>query len=180
MKVLCFIASLTAGGSERQMIELIKVLHSEGMDVDLLTYAGTDQYECPEYVKRHHVNCKYKALLPFYLVCKICSIRYDSCISFLTKNNIIACVAKLFAPHRQLIVGERNCSSQMNRTKRVAYLLYKFADYVVPNSVSEAEYIKRNAPWLEKKTIPILYNFIRPKISAAFPKGKVKIAEPKR
>lgn len=153
--VLCFIASLSAGGAERQMVELMRVLHGQGLNVELLTYAGEDQYECPSYVKRHYINHSVKAFLPFLLIRKICSIRFDCCISFLTKNNMIACLVKCFVPQRRLIVGERNFTSELTRMKKMAYKLYRKADYVVPNSESEAAFIRSHASWLSAKIVTI-------------------------
>jgi glycosyltransferase involved in cell wall biosynthesis len=54
-----------------------------------------------------------------------------------------------------LIVSERNTSQQTGKKERIRFNLFRMADSVIPNSFSQAEYIRKNFHFLEKKVMTI-------------------------
>lgn len=153
--ILCFIASLSGGGAERQMIELIKILLEHGYRVTLLTYSGHDTYECPHEVERIHVVNTNKFFLSIQLFVNIKRSKCDCCISFLHQNNLISCLSTFPFKKFKLIVGERNFTLKISKLERILYYLYKRADYIVPNSESQSNFIKEHAKWLTNKIVTI-------------------------
>ena len=110
---------------------------------------GEISYEC------FHVNSKLS--LP-KLINGIRKFKADVVISFQTDPNSIACIAAKMCGVR-LIVSERNTHQSISLKDRVIFNLYRFADYVVPNSLSEARFIEEMFPFLKKKTVAIT-NFV--------------------
>lgn len=149
--VLCFIASLSGGGAERQMIELMKVLLERGYKVTLLTYTEHDDYQSPTGVNRINVTAKNKVDLLIKLILAIKRVKCDCCISFLHQNNFVSCLSTFPIKRFKLIVGERNLTLNASKLERVLYFLYRRADYIVPNSISQSDFIKSNAAWLSSK-----------------------------
>lgn len=156
--VLCFIASLSGGGAERQMVELMKILLERRYNVTLLTYTHSDNYECPVGVNRISVFAKNKVELLFKLIKTIKSLKFDCCISYLPQNNFIACLSTFPFKKFKLIVGERNLTTKLGQFEHLMYYLYRRADYIVSNSVSQSNFIKEVMPFLSPK-VRIITNY---------------------
>lgn len=152
---MCFISSLSGGGAERQMLELIKVLLNNNCSVTLLTYSKNDDYECPHGVKRVNIKSSNKLILVFKLIYFIRNFSCDCCISFLSVNNIVSCLATFPKKKAKLIVGERNLSKRYSLFEKILYFLYKRADYIVPNSNAQSFFIKEHAKSLSEKIVTI-------------------------
>lgn len=149
--ILCFISSLSGGGAEKQMIELMNGLHEKGYKISLLTYSHNDDYQCPEYIKRYIAYSKNKYFRRLKLIKYLKTIKYDCCISFLGQNNLIACISTLPFKRHKLIVGERNSSSLYNWYHKLLYKLYARTDYIVANSRTKVEFIQQKASNLKPK-----------------------------
>ena len=159
-KIFLFTDSLGPGGAQRQFVGLARLLKFKGYKVMAATYydqpfykpmldvAGIP-YEC------FHVNSKLS--LP-KLIKSLKRFKANVMISFQTDPNSLACVAAKICGIR-LIVSERNTHQSISLKDRVIFNLYRIADYVVPNSYSEAKFISENFPFLRKKTIAIT-NFV--------------------
>lgn len=156
--ILCFISSLSGGGAERQMLELIKFLEGAGHDITLLTYAKGDDYTCPKGVKRVEINSRFKVVLFFKLLFFIRSQSFDCCISYLFQNNLIACLSTFPIKKIRLIVGERNLSINYGIKEMLLFYLYKRADYVVTNSLAQHSFILNHAAYLSPK-LRTIHNF---------------------
>ncbi len=155
MRILCMIGSLSGGGAERQMIELMKILVSKGYNVSLLTYTNSDDYQCPSEVSRIIVKGHSKLGLTWKLIRILRKGKFDCCISFLQQNNFVACLATLPTKSFKLICGERNFSVYQSRLEKLLFYLYRRADFIVPNSCTQSQFIINCAPWLKEKIVTI-------------------------
>lgn len=158
--VLLFIDSLGAGGAQRQLVGLAVLLKQEHYNVKVVTYydhpfylnmleGNGIEYEC---LNVHSTRCLLK------LVRTIRKFQADCIVSFLTNPNIMACMASLLTGVK-LIVSERNTHLSVSKKDRIAFNLYRLADYVVPNSYTEKTFIDNHFGHLHNKTIAIT-NFV--------------------
>ncbi len=159
-RILCLIDCFGMGGAERQMIGLVLLLKQKGYDVDLVKYHEQDSYG--DLVNSYGLDTitletKESALSKLVTVRKFIKQQggYDCVIAYKDGPCIIACLLKLMQMDFRLIVSERNTSQKMTVRERIKFLLYGWADYIVPNSFSQEHFIKENFPGLLKKTVTI-------------------------
>lgn len=151
------------GGAERQMIGLVLFLKEKGYHVDLVTYYEHDFYS--ELVDRYglgsitlHVE---DSKLSKYLSVKRYikkSGGYDWLIAYKDGPAVIGCILKMFGAKFHLIVSERNTNQCIVRSDKIKFFFYRWSDYIVPNSFSQDQFIKRNFPLLKDKTF-VITNF---------------------
>lgn len=160
--ITCFTESLGGGGAEHQMVLLAGMLAEKGYGVNLVTYASIpDHYETPEGVSRIDIGATsakgkyFKAILKalkifhFFLWLKTdCIIAYRQCA------NLRVLPPMFFRSRRsvKVICSDRNTSLGLSfKHKLLLHILYKRADYIVPNSKTETEFIIRHKPQLKPK-----------------------------
>lgn len=159
-KILCLIDGLGSGGAERQMVGLAVSLKKKGYKVDLAYYHKKDFY-LP--VARQGGIDPILLSVKSSQWSKLTTIRnfikkqggYECIITFKGGPNAIGCLLKLAGMRFKLIVSERNSSQQLSRYDKQRLWLYRLADYVVPNSYSQSEFLARIYPWMKKLIIPI-------------------------
>lgn len=83
----------------------------------------------------------------------------DAVISYMGGANMLACLIRLAGRRFHLIVSERSLTQRLDLKTRLKFFLYRFSDYVVPNSHAESDFIARNIPALRKKLVTIT-NFV--------------------
>lgn len=163
MKVILLIDSLTQGGAQRQIVGLAKLLQEHGQFVLLLTYYDIPFYA--SYLDEHHVAHRVveDAKSPLKRIWRVRQElkkeKPDVVISYLDVPNILACLAKMMGVKAKLIVSERNTTQQLTRQARLKFFLYRWADHVVPNSLSQADFIAHHYPCLHPKMTTIS-NFV--------------------
>lgn len=59
----------------------------------------------------------------------------------------------------KLIVSERNTTQKLTRRERIKFFLYRFADYIVPNSYTQTDFIAKHYPNLKNK-LQCITNFV--------------------
>ena len=161
-QITCFTESLCSGGAEHQMVILAGLLAEEGYNVSLVTYASLpDHYETPAGVKRIDIGAtraKGKTMKAFVRILKCfhyflwlktdCVIAYRQCAN-------LRVLPPLFIRRRRkvkVICGDRNTSISLSfKHKLLLNGLYRRADYIVPNSKTETEFIVRLKPQLSSK-----------------------------
>lgn len=160
-RIICLIDTLSSGGAERQMVGLAVLLKNKGYDVDLLTYRS-DNFYIEESrkggIEPIILKTKNNPISKLYSVRKY--IKKTGCDWMITYKGgpcVIGCLLKIIDGKFKLIVSERtsNKNRKLSKGDRIRYYLYRYANYVVPNSYTEADYIKDNYLWLKKKTITI-------------------------
>ena len=158
-KILCLIDTLEImrGGAERQMAGLASLLQDRGYMVDIATYHVSDTYsEIPQHglkllkVKQNKLS---KLMAVRRYIKSVCG--YDWVIAYKDSPCIIGCLLKLLGGKFRLIVSERNTNQNVSKKDKVKFWLYRFADYIVPNSHSQAKFIKNKFPKLSKKVVTI-------------------------
>lgn len=73
---------------------------------------------------------------------------------------MLACLIRLAGRRFHLIVSERSLTQRLDLKTRLKFFLYRFSDYVVPNSHAESDFIARNIPALQEE-IGYDYQFCR-------------------
>lgn len=163
MKVVLLIDSLTQGGAQRQIVGLAKLLKEHGQNVLLLTYHDIPFYApyLDEYHVAHRVVENVKG--PLKRIWRVCQElkqeKSDVVISYLDVPNMLACLAKMMGVKAKLIVSERNTTQHLTRQARLRFYLYRWANHVVPNSLSQAEFIAHHYPSLLPK-VTTISNFV--------------------
>lgn len=160
-KITCFTESLCGGGAEHQMVILAGLLAEKGYDVSIVTYASLpDHYETPQKVKRVDIGAtrvkgkiikaviKYFKCFHYFLWLKTdCVIAYRQCA------NLRILLPMFFRSKKtKVICSDRNTESTLTfQHKLLLNFLYKRADYIVPNSKTETDFIARHKPQLNSK-----------------------------
>ena len=177
------IASLRLGGAERQLSGLALMLHTQGHDVEVLTYREGSFYASS--LKNAGVRL---TVIPHpgnekRLVDEISAhLRSTGCevlISYLVGTNLKACFIKQRCPGLKLVVSERNFSTDMWLYTTLRLKLYKMADSVVCNSYAQEALVRKRCAALGSRltTIP---NFVdlerfRPSGQQFCSDGKIRI-----
>lgn len=160
-RIICVTESLAGGGAEHQMSILANFLFENGYDVTLVTFANAkDFYPLNKGIKRvmlgingGHVRQSLEIVRYFLLVKADCVISYRQC------SNARISIPLLFRKNVRLISSERNTTiGQPDKFEKllINWKLYKRSDYVVPNSISQAQYIKHKRPEWEQKIVTII------------------------
>lgn len=163
MKIILFTDSLGAGGAQRQIVGLAKLLSEKGSDVTVLTY-HQDAFYLP-FLQEH--NLKYVLLKDVQQAIKriIAVIKFvkqecpNTLIAYQETPSLIACLVKMCCPKTKVIVSERNTTQKLDLSTKLRFFLYKWADKIVPNSYSQENYIKAYNPKLGDK-IATITNFV--------------------
>lgn len=168
-KITCFTESLGGGGAEHQMVILAGMLAEKGYDVSLVTYASIpDHYAVYNSVKRIDIGAtsakgrRVKALIKavkcfhFFLWLKTdCIIAYRECAN-------LRVLPSMFFRNRKkvkVICSDRNTSKGLSFSHwLLLYCLYYRADYIVPNSKTESDFIIKNKPTLKPK-VRTIHNY---------------------
>lgn len=156
MKILLLIDALSSGGAERQMSYLAINLKKAGHEVRLMTFYDVECFYETDLVKNGIIvecNPKCKKTLP--RICEIVNVvkewHPDIVVAYKRGASMAACLAKIRIKF-PLIVSERNTTQSLSLSERVKFWAYSMADIIVPNSHSQARYIKSHFPFLGRKT----------------------------
>lgn len=162
-RILCLIESLGSGGAERQMTGLAAMLKQQGYQVEVWYYVKKEFYL--PFLQENSVSARFlsDARRPRYrflaLRRHINTYRPDTIISYTVSTSMVACVLKMFGASFKLIVSERSTTQKSSWRSRVRFFLYRWADYVVPNSFSQKNFINSHSPKLAQKVRTII-NFV--------------------
>lgn len=162
-KIICFIDDLCLGGAQRQLVGLSIMLKHKGYNVRFCTYHNDDFYK--SLLIENGIDYEYNKGMEFVINRIPQFIKYikrespDVIISYIESPSIIAAIAKLFCRHVKLIVSERNTSQGNGVKEWLRFNLFRFADTVVPNSISQERYIQTNFKFLSPK-LKTITNFV--------------------
>lgn len=166
MNILCIIDSLCSGGAQRQLVNLAKEFKNRGHNVSFLVYHKKDFYlkELKEFdIKVTHI------IEPNYLK-RLIKMRkfirngnYDGVISFLEAANFIATIAGFPFRKWKLVVGERSANPEILKSFKLKFYrwMHLFASYVVANSYTNLEMVRKINPFLPEKKCKVIYNLIK-------------------
>ena len=161
LKITLFTRSLNQGGAERQLLYLARGLKKLGHEVTVLTlYAPTDDWYPHDDIKLHHLNKKSrwdvfgfaKSYISF-----LKSEQPDVLYSFLTVQNIIACMTSLFTKIK-IICGVRASDMDLSRYSqvdiwldRLEKILFRLDVRIISNSHAGKAWIIQKHPFLDDK-----------------------------
>lgn len=162
-RILCLIDTLgMGGGAERQMAGLAGLLHRKGYDVTVASYYEHDSDDFLEKtygIRSVLIKTKSSAISKLLAVRKyVWENGFDTLIVYKDGATMLACLVKLLGGKFKLIVSERNTTQVLNRHEKAKFFLYRWADVIVPNSVSQGKFIKHNYPNLAHK-VSVITNF---------------------
>lgn len=162
-KILLFTDSLGAGGAQRQLVGLAIFLQQAGYNVKVCTYHSFTFYK--SFLDDNNIP---NELIPNAANKKIRIIavgKYfkrenpDWVIAYQETPSIIACVIKKLYNKFKLIVSERNTTQTVGLNEKIRFKLFNIADYIVPNSYSQADFINKNFSSLQSKVV-VIPNFV--------------------
>lgn len=162
-RYLLLIDGLNSGGAERQIGYLASVLQNAGHEVRLVPFYDNVDFYAEDIRKQGviiepHPEGKSSIKRPFVIKRLIKDFRPDIVIAYKDGATIAACMAKLLCKFR-LFVSERNTSQKLSSRERIKFWLYKQADWIIPNSYSQADFIIKYFPSLTTK-ISVITNMI--------------------
>ena len=162
-RILCLIENLGSGGAERQLTGLAVMLRHRGYEVQVCYYVKNEFYL--PYLQENDVDSCFleeagKPRKRFLALQKhIKTYQPDTVISFSASPCMVVCLLKVIGNKFNLIVSERNTTQQIGRSEKMRFFLYRWADYIVPNSHSQAEFINKHFPKLSSK-VKVITNFV--------------------
>ena len=144
----------------------MKLLHEKGYAVRLIywVHLENDTYLADD-LREKGIQCDRlpdlndKRMRLFRLGKVIRQWKPDVVISYNSGASELLCMNHIFNRTYKLIVSERTITRNISRHTRFKMLLYRFAEYIVPNSTTEANFIKNHFLNLAAKTIAI-HNFV--------------------
>lgn len=164
MKLGILIYSLSGGGAERVVSNLLTYLMDENIDVHLIVMNPTIHYQIPKATKIHYLENSKPAESNFYKLFKIPLLAYKysrlirklqltHSFSLLTRPNYINILARAISTRKyKLIISERGqpsiqygSSSLQSKVNRfLMKLLYNRADMILCNSLGNCEDVNIN------------------------------------
>lgn len=163
MRVLCVIDSLGSGGAQRQLVGLAALLKGKGLDVGVAYYH--DNHFFRSYLEEHHVGNYYIAETKNRWKKFVCFREFiknyspDVVVAYLDGPAVLCCLLRLLGYNFRLIVSERSLTEFLNWKRRVKFWLYRYSDFIVPNSHAEEQVIKKRFPGLCTK-VRCITNFV--------------------
>lgn len=163
MKVILFIDSLDAGGAQRQISSLAVLLRQKGHDAQVAVYHDATFFA--GYLTENGVPSVTIPHADSPLTRIPAIIRYfhrqrpDWVIAYLESPSIFACLAKVLGGKFRLIVSERNTTQWISWREKVRFFLFRFADWIVPNSHSQEMFLRNYRPALSPK-VRTITNFV--------------------
>lgn len=158
-RITFFINSLSSGGAEHQLCVLANFLQEHGYDVTIATFGdASDHYTLNKSIIRYRIGEGKSSVIKLLLIWwYFLNVKTDCVISFCQRNSYFALPALFLRQKIKVICGERNFSTgKKNKIEnRLFRYLYKRANYIVPNSFSQEDYILSKCPKYKEKLVTI-------------------------
>lgn len=159
-RILCFTDNLGAGGAQRQLVGLTRMLKVAGYNVEVCTYQDNNFFK--ENIESNGIHCTQignehtpKLKLFRMLFNHFKQSNPDVVIAYLERPCMIASAFRMMGLNYKLIVSERNTNTSYTKQDWLRFQMFRIADYVVPNSHSQAKFINEHCSYLKKKTVAI-------------------------
>ena len=155
-KLLFLIESLSSGGAETQLVNLLKGMVRQGEDVHLITWIDNNFYREKEIPGVHWVKLKRRNFLDFGLVLKMISYsrrnRIDLIHGYLDNGNLYTFFLKLVFPRKKCFLSERSSERNLpffrNIYKRIIHSWPSLT--TICNSKAGEIFVKKNPYFLPK------------------------------
>lgn len=154
-KILLLIDFLGQGGAERQMVYLATELNKAGCNVRLIKFFDNDGAYLSQLQEAGiDVETDRKGSNRWRRILRIIKIvidwRPDMTIAYKDGTCIAASLARLFVKFR-LAVSERNTTQSLSKFEKMKFFIFRKADYIIPNSHSQTEFIMNQFPNLSSR-----------------------------
>ena len=163
MKILCLIDGLCSGGAQRQLVGLAGLLKKNNHDVTFMWYHKDDFYRnqlIESGVSIVQLEAKNVILKILKLAKNITKLHPNVIIAYIDgPTMLVSSLKALKIIKARIIVSERNTTQYIDNHVRLKFFLYKYADIIVPNSYSQASFIRENFRNLDAK-IHTITNFV--------------------
>jgi len=165
LKILFFIDSLGSGGAQRQIVAIAKEMKRRNHEVSFLVYHHENFY----LEEIRILGIVYKCISSDNYLKRLLKIRryisvnrYDVIISFLEATNFMATMSGFPFRKWKLILGERSANPNIKKSFKLIFFrwMHFFSDYVVANSYSNIEILKKVNPLLNNKNLKVIYNLV--------------------
>ncbi len=165
MNILCVIDSLGSGGAQRQLVGLAKGFKQRGHEVAFLVYHKIDFFknELDEAGIQVHAVIEPNYLKRLFKIRRfIRTGNYNTVLSFLEASGFICEFAGLPFRRWRLVVGERSANPNIKKSIKKGFYrwFHLFADYVVANSQSNINIVRKINPLLLKRKCKMIYNMV--------------------
>ena len=162
MRILCLITCLGAGGAERQLTGLARLLQLRGHQVEVCWF-DRSRFYLP-FLQEHGIASRMlpaRSRLGRFLRLKREAARFrpNVVIAFLDGAATTACRVKKRGGRFKLIVSERNTNQALTARDSARFALYRTADAVVCNASAQAGFIREHVPELADK-LHVIHNFV--------------------
>ena len=163
-QVTVFSAGLGSGGAEHQCSFLMNSLIEAGYDVTYVSfYDISDHYAVDDNIKRVRIAPGKSSITKlFAIIYYFFKASPDVLIAFSQRMTVLSIIpVRLRKVHIKHIACERNLSSNgADRWEKIIrfFKLYKYTDYVVPNSHSQGDYLSMSMPYIKDK-IRVITNY---------------------
>lgn len=154
-RVLLLIDALGSGGAERQMTNLAIGLKSIGYEIRLIEFSSEKPFY-DQFLVENGVTAESnkrganKLIRPFVISKIVRDWKPKAVIAYKDGVCMAACLARCMSNFK-LIVSERNTTQQLTFRERLKFQLYRFSEYIVPNSYSQEKFVCRHFPFLAHK-----------------------------
>lgn len=160
-KILMFIDSIGYGGAQNQFVNLAMLLKEQGYQIKILVvYDEFDFYK--EILNGVEIICDSKSKKIINRLLRLPRLirkqSPDIVIAYLDSQCEIACIARSFSDFK-LIVSERNTTQHLGLKDKIKFWLFRYADYIVPNSHTQGRFIGLHYPKYKNK-IKVITNTI--------------------
>lgn len=165
MKILCVIDSLCPGGAQRQLVNLGIGFKEKDHEVSFLAYHKFEFY-VPELMEKG-ISTTF-IIEPNYLK-RLIKMRkfirggkYDSVLAFLEAPCFIATLSGFPFRNWKLVVGERSADPNVFSSLKRRFYRWNhiFADYLVTNSQTNLDLVKKINPIIPERKCRVIYNML--------------------
>lgn len=165
--ILFFISGLGSGGAQRQIVELSVGFKERGYNCRFLIY----QKKWSEYYSQYLMDrgIEIDGIYEDNYIKRIYKVRkyirnnkYDIVIAFLEAPSFMAELATFPLKKWKLIVGERSADPAKLTSLKLKFFLkcHVLSDYVVANSQSNINIIRKVAPRVSESKCKVIYNML--------------------
>ena len=158
-EITFFICSMSIGGAEHQLKDLARMLVDKKYKISIVTFSDVeDHYELDKRICRIRLAPHKSRIIKFWSITKFMIFNHcDKLVTFGNRESKLALLGMFLNPFKKYIVGERNFTigKETCLQKFINALIFFRAQYIVPNSKSQAEYIKSHYRGVKGKVYPI-------------------------
>lgn len=174
--VYLFIASLSSGGAEHQLTMLANMM-ADQYNVNIVTFSDVeDHYPIDDRIRRVRLEKKSKWRTFFSCFSYFLKLKRGCVISYGQRENLLCLLPMIFNHRVKVIASDRNTTiGKPSLTEKIlCKILYRRAQFIVPNSQTQANYLCCKYPKVANKVVTITnYTDLNQYVVAPYPHNNV-------